>query len=98
MHGRASASEVAEANDEEEAREEGSYKETMIGVVGQTGSGKSALLNAILDEEQLVPSNCMCACTAVVTKIAFQNGETEKLHTEHVLTTFRPRSGRESGS
>ncbi len=65
-NGRTSASEIAEAHDEEEAREEGSYKETVIGVVGHTGSGKSALLNAILDEEQLVLSNCMRACTAVV--------------------------------
>lgn len=54
---------------------EGIKPETVIGVVGPTGSGKSALLNALLDEEQLVPTNCMRACTAVMTRIAFQDGD-----------------------
>lgn len=40
-----------------------------------SGSGKSALLNALPDKEQVVPTNCMRACTAAVTRIAFQKGE-----------------------
>ncbi|KAF4636348.1 hypothetical protein G7Y89_g1738 [Cudoniella acicularis] len=37
---------------------------TIIGVVGNTGAEKSSVINAILDEERLVPTNCMRACTA----------------------------------
>lgn len=44
---------------------------TVIGVVGNTGAGKSSVINAILDEERLVPTNCMRACTAVVTEISY---------------------------
>jgi len=41
----------------------------IIGVVGSTGAGKSSVINALLDEECLVPTNCMRACTAVITEI-----------------------------
>ncbi|KAL8711916.1 MAG: hypothetical protein Q9225_007039 [Loekoesia sp. 1 TL-2023] len=49
---------------------------TIIGVVGNTGAGKSSVINSILDEERLVPTNCMRACTAVVTEIAYNNEDT----------------------
>ena len=42
-----------------------------MGVVGATGAGKSSVINAMLDEERLVPTNCMRACTAVVTEISY---------------------------
>ncbi|QSS52564.1 hypothetical protein I7I53_08251 [Histoplasma capsulatum var. duboisii H88] len=45
----------------------------IIGVVGTTGAGKSSLINALLDEERLVPTNSMRACTAVVTEISFNH-------------------------
>ena len=48
---------------------------TVIGVVGNTGAGKSSVINAILDEERLVPTNCMRACTAVVTEISYNYQE-----------------------
>jgi len=48
-------------------------KRTVIGVVGNTGAGKSSVINALLDEERLVPTNCMRACTAVVTEISWNN-------------------------
>ncbi|PKX89180.1 uncharacterized protein P174DRAFT_425115 [Aspergillus novofumigatus IBT 16806] len=38
---------------------------TIVGVVGNTGAGKSSIINAVLDEERLVQTNCMRACTAV---------------------------------
>lgn len=52
------------------------FQPTVIGVVGNTGAGKSSMINALLDEERLVPTNCMRACTAVVTEISY-NTETE---------------------
>lgn len=48
---------------------------TVIGVVGNTGAGKSSVINAMLDEERLVPTNCMRACTAVVTEISYNYEE-----------------------
>ncbi|KAL8802146.1 MAG: hypothetical protein Q9182_004012 [Xanthomendoza sp. 2 TL-2023] len=49
---------------------------TVIGVVGHTGAGKSSVINAILDHERLVPTSCFRACTAVVTEISYNHGET----------------------
>ena len=49
---------------------------TVVGVVGNTGAGKSSVINAILEEERLVPTNCMRACTAVVTEISYNFEET----------------------
>ncbi|TGO46555.1 hypothetical protein BCON_0318g00050 [Botryotinia convoluta] len=46
---------------------------TIIGVVGNTGTGKSSVINAMLDEERLVPTNCMRACTAVVTEMSWNS-------------------------
>ena len=48
---------------------------TVIGVVGNTGAGKSSVINAMLDEERLVPTNCMRACTACVTEISYNYQE-----------------------
>ncbi|OAL29940.1 hypothetical protein AYO22_01846 [Fonsecaea multimorphosa] len=46
---------------------------TVIGVVGATGAGKSSVINAVLDEERLLPTSCMRACTAVVTEISYNH-------------------------
>ncbi|KAH7049218.1 Dynamin family-domain-containing protein [Macrophomina phaseolina] len=51
---------------------------TVIGVVGNTGAGKSSVINALLDEERLVPTNCMRACTAVVTELSYNDSEDEQ--------------------
>ena len=51
------------------------YQRVVIGVVGSTGAGKSSVVNAVLDEECLVPTNCMRACTAVITEIAFNHSD-----------------------
>ncbi len=43
----------------------------ILGVIGATGHGKSCLINALLGEARLVPTNCMRACTAVITEISW---------------------------
>ncbi|KAK0126069.1 hypothetical protein ONS95_007689 [Cadophora gregata] len=48
---------------------------TIIGVVGNTGAGESSVINAMLEEERLVPTNCMRACTAVVTEMSYNHSE-----------------------
>ncbi|XP_042319361.1 nuclear GTPase SLIP-GC [Sceloporus undulatus] len=44
--------------------------QTFIAVVGNTGAGKSCLLNALLDEEAVLPTSDMRACTAVVVEVS----------------------------
>lgn len=56
-------------------RNQSTEAKVIIGVIGQTGAGKSSVINSILDEERIIPTNCMRACTAVVTEIAYNTGE-----------------------
>lgn len=55
-----------------------STQRTVVGVVGSTGAGKSSVINAVLDEECLVPTNCMRACTAVITEISYNSSDREE--------------------
>ncbi|KAK4165396.1 hypothetical protein QBC43DRAFT_343802 [Cladorrhinum sp. PSN259] len=48
---------------------------TVVGVVGSTGAGKSSVINAVLDQESLLPTNCMRACTAVITEISYNDSD-----------------------
>ncbi|OCT44484.1 tat pathway signal sequence [Cladophialophora carrionii] len=59
----------------ENVQKQATRSKTVIGVVGATGAGKSSVINAMLDEERLVPTNCMRACTAVVTEISYNHEE-----------------------
>jgi uncharacterized protein YlxW (UPF0749 family) len=61
----------------EMVRQEATGARTVVGVVGNTGAGKSSVINAILDEERLVPTNCMRACTAVVTEMSWNANDDE---------------------
>jgi len=61
----------------EMARDLAESSRAVIGVVGNTGAGKSSVINALLDEERLVPTNCMRACTAVVTEISYNKVDNE---------------------
>lgn len=49
---------------------EKSLPKTVIAVVGDTGSGKSCLMNALLDHADILPTSGMRACTAVVVEIS----------------------------
>jgi predicted GTPase len=49
-------------------------------VVGTTGTGKSSLLNAMIDEYNVLPTSGTQACTAVVVKI--QNNYKNDLYYE----------------
>ncbi|USW48465.1 Putative P-loop containing nucleoside triphosphate hydrolase, dynamin [Septoria linicola] len=68
----------------ERVRKEAVQTRTVVGVVGNTGAGKSSVINAMLDEERLVPTNCMRACTAVVTELSYNysNIDTAKYRAE----------------
>ncbi|XP_067852598.1 uncharacterized protein [Heptranchias perlo] len=43
---------------------------TYVAVIGDTGAGKSSLLNALLEEEAVLPTSAMRACTAVVVEVS----------------------------
>lgn len=51
---------------------------TVVGILGNTGAGKSSLINALLDEEDIIPTNCMRACTAVPTEICYNYDDSSK--------------------
>ncbi|KAK4149799.1 hypothetical protein C8A00DRAFT_46657 [Chaetomidium leptoderma] len=73
-----SVSEIAEwIKASDKLRSRSATQRTVVGVVGSTGAGKSSVINAVLDEECLVPTNCMRACTAVITEIAYNQSDRE---------------------
>lgn len=48
---------------------------TVVAVAGATGAGKSSLINAIIGEEKLLPTNSMRACTAVTTELLYNKSQ-----------------------
>ncbi|KAM3598814.1 uncharacterized protein V6R79_022967 [Siganus canaliculatus] len=44
-------------------------KREQVGVFGKSGAGKSSLINAIIGEENLLPSGAVSACTSVIIKV-----------------------------
>jgi hypothetical protein len=52
-------------------RHQSKPKSTIIGVVGSTGAGKSSIINALLEEESVIPTSCVRACTSAATEVCF---------------------------
>ncbi|KAL2065059.1 hypothetical protein VTL71DRAFT_4199 [Oculimacula yallundae] len=69
----------------EQLQKQNVHTPTIIGVVGNTGAGKSSVINAMLEEERLVPTNCMRACTAVVTEMSYnKSNNPSELYRAHI--------------
>lgn len=71
-------------------RKEAVQNRTVVGVVGNTGAGKSSVINAMLDEERLVPTNCMRACTAVVTELSYNHSTDERAKYRAEIEFIKP--------
>lgn len=74
----------------ENLRKQNINEPTIIGVVGNTGAGKSSVINAMLDEERLVPTNCMRACTAVVTEMSWNSSDDENAKYRAAIEFIQP--------
>ena len=46
-----------------------------IALVGESGHGKSSLLNALLDQNKILPTSAVKACTAVVIEVTNSTGQ-----------------------
>lgn len=75
-------------------RKEAVFARTVVGVVGNTGAGKSSVINAILDEERLVPTNCMRACTAVMTELSCNYSNNEAANYRAEIEFIKPEEWR----
>ena len=78
----------------DEVRKLAKRNRTVVGVVGNTGAGKSSVINALLDEERLVPTNCMRACTAVVTEMSYNDSIDEASKYRGEVEFVRPEDWR----
>ncbi|CAN9505246.1 unnamed protein product [Ophioblennius macclurei] len=59
-------------------------KKETVGVFGRSGAGKSSLINAILGEENLLPTGFSKACTSVMIKIESNTKNEYEAHIEFI--------------
>jgi hypothetical protein len=64
-----------------------SAPKTIIGVLGNTGVGKSSLLNALLDEAAVLPTSGSRGCTAAVVELRFNSDLTKKEQPKQATAT-----------
>ena len=57
------------------------FPKTIIAVVGDTGAGKSSLMNALLDYRSMLPTSGIRACTGVVVEV-IQNTQSTDLEAD----------------
>ncbi|XP_038125987.1 nuclear GTPase SLIP-GC-like [Cyprinodon tularosa] len=62
-------------------------KKEMVGVFGKTGVGKTSLINAVINERNLLPCGDVTACTSVMIKVeANTSNENYEAHIEFITT------------
>ncbi|XP_015246690.1 PREDICTED: nuclear GTPase SLIP-GC-like [Cyprinodon variegatus] len=62
-------------------------KKEMVGVFGKTGAGKTSLINAVINEKNLLPCGDVTACTSVMIKVeANTSNENYEAHIEFITT------------
>ncbi|XP_005454936.1 nuclear GTPase SLIP-GC-like isoform X2 [Oreochromis niloticus] len=59
-------------------------KRHLVGVFGKTGAGKSSLINAIINNEGLLPSGSVFACTSVMIKVEATSGSKYEAHIKFI--------------
>ncbi|KAI1879612.1 hypothetical protein JX265_002566 [Neoarthrinium moseri] len=69
--------------------------QTLVCLMGDTGGGKSTIINGLLGKKKVVPTSCMRACTACPTEISYNNtdgpdwAEVEFISVEEWLAELR---------
>ncbi|KAG2461120.1 SLIP GTPase, partial [Polypterus senegalus] len=58
-------------------REKNIYEEIFIGIFGKTGTGKSSLINALLNEICLLPTSSRQACTSCIVQVQAHENNTQ---------------------